>query len=281
MKKIIPILLISALVLATPVFAADTTTTPAPTEDTRTKEEIREELKEKYHLVWFGDVRNDVTGNWRLAEYAASEPFENFALDYYKAYVENDKEVHAVINMTVDVTYSLTASSVDMGYLFVRALDYVEGEEHDAKTLFTGDELGKFEIDTKTGKIEKIVPDETESEVTPTGKFDAYISVLEPLLQEQYDKNYKISEDGDTLSVSFWIDGLVDEFVLASQGNSAALTDCVGLKESMKQTSGTLLTSLKNIYPKGHLIFSILNDQNTDNVLLMYYDGELQYDCLA
>ena len=118
------------------------------------KEDLKAALEDKYGLVWFGSVRNDTTGNWRLSEYASSEPLEDFSVDYYKAYFEDDKEIHAVINMSTSVTGKISKLSDDL--LDVTLFEYVSKEEHDADKLFSGMFLKEYFVTISTGEIEEI-----------------------------------------------------------------------------------------------------------------------------
>lgn len=117
------------------------------------KEELQKKIKDDENLVFMGNVRNDVTGNWRLSEYASSDQLQNFALDYYKAFFEDDKEVHAVINMSTKVTASISKIG---DTLYISLYEYVDGEEHDAKELFTGMFYKEYWVNTITGEIEEI-----------------------------------------------------------------------------------------------------------------------------
>lgn len=122
-------------------------------DETNSNDELKKTIEDTYGLVWCGNVRNDVTGNWRLSEYSSSESLEAFALDYYNAYFENDKEIHAVINMTNKVTGKISA----MGDTITVTLhEYINGEEHDAKELFGGAVLKEYWITKSTGEIEEI-----------------------------------------------------------------------------------------------------------------------------
>ena len=114
----------------------------------------KDKLKESEGLVWFGDVRNDVTGKWRLSEYASSDTQETFAVDYYKAFFESDDEIHAVINMTNKTTACVKLITEDT--LEVTIYEYVDGEEHDAKKLFGGMLLKRYFVTISTGEIEEI-----------------------------------------------------------------------------------------------------------------------------
>lgn len=99
------------------------------------------------------NVRNDVTGNWRIATIAENIQMQDYALEYYKKYFKSDDEIHAIVNFN----YNTTTKISDMGStLDVTVYDYVDKEEHDAKLLFSGTLLSEYHIDKETGSIEQI-----------------------------------------------------------------------------------------------------------------------------
>ena len=97
-------------------------------------------------------VRNDVTGNWRVATIAEDIQPEDYALDYYKTYFESDSKVHGIINFNYNTT---TKISVVGNLLDVTVYEYVDKEEHDAKLLFSGQLLEEYFINLDTGEITK------------------------------------------------------------------------------------------------------------------------------
>lgn len=123
-------------------------------EEENSKEIGKEDLKDSEGLVWFGNVRNDTTGNWRLSEYASTDTQETFAVEYYNAFFESDDEIHAVINMTNKTTAKISKLMDDT--LDVTIYEYVDGEEHDAGKLFGGTLLGEYLVTISTGEIEEI-----------------------------------------------------------------------------------------------------------------------------
>jgi len=133
---------------------ATTETTEEITEqkvDEDTGEDYSDYLKDEISLSKPWDsVRNDKTGDWRLAECSTSVPIEDFAVKYYKTYFESDDEVHAIINFGTNKTYKLTV--LDGETLQVDTYDYVDGEEHDANILFSGYYYDPRWFDIKTGK---------------------------------------------------------------------------------------------------------------------------------
>lgn len=249
------------------------------TTDSRTKEEIREDLKEKHGLIFSGDVRNDVTGNWRYALCASSSPVEDFALDYYKAYFENDKEVHGIINFTTKTTTAITVTTIGHKYLHVRVLEYVDGEEHNAKTLFSGSMLKTMDIDVETGAIEII--EETDNTSTDDYYYSAFIDIAKPILEESYGDHFQITEDGKLLMISIWGDGIAQGTVSAMAGNAQSIAEYKQLRSVMQEIAATFTERLQSAYSDSHLLFSVLNDVNTENVIMSFYDGEVYADALS
>ena len=90
------------------------------------------------------DVRNDKTGNWRISLIAENIEMQNCALDYYKHYFKDDKEIHAIVNFNYNTT---TKISVVGNKLDVSVFEYVKKEEHDANLLFSGQLLKEYLVD--------------------------------------------------------------------------------------------------------------------------------------
>lgn len=99
------------------------------------------------------NVRNDVTGNWRIATIAENIEMQDYALDYYKEYFKSDDEIHAIVNFNYKTT---TKISVMDNLLDVSVYEYVDKEEHDAKLLFSGMLLKEYHVNKDTGEIEEI-----------------------------------------------------------------------------------------------------------------------------
>lgn len=117
-------------------------------------------------------VRNDVTGNWRYSGFSEGGiDISEYALNYYNEYFENNNEIHAVINFANKTTSRISYSS---GMLLVTVLEYVDGEEHDAKLMFSGDVLQDFIVYTDNGDIEQIDNAETPTtESTATSEVES------------------------------------------------------------------------------------------------------------
>lgn len=103
-------------------------------------------------------VSNDHTNNWRLSVTDTDQESYEYALNYYNDVFESDDEVHAVINYNAGTTTRI--SILYSGTLDVSVLSYVQGEELDASTLFSGSLLEEYFIDIETGEVEDILNEE-------------------------------------------------------------------------------------------------------------------------
>lgn len=173
MKKKLTVLLLAAALAVAPNYAImaenDSVTETTEEEEKEPVESGTYELKcseddadEDAIDVYFSDeVRNDVTGNWRIAEIASNKSALDFALAYYKEFVTSKDETHAVVNFTTKTTTKISRSPLP-GYVSVTIHEYVDGEEHDAKELFGGEVLGDYWIDIETGEVTDLSAPETE-----------------------------------------------------------------------------------------------------------------------
>ena len=110
-------------------------------------------------------VRNDKTGNWRYSAFSESGlDISEYALSYYNEYFESDSEIHAVVNFADKTTTRISYTS---GMLFVTVLEYVDGEEHDAALLFSGDVISDYIVYTDNGDIEALDTPDTETVHAP------------------------------------------------------------------------------------------------------------------
>lgn len=99
-------------------------------------------------------VRNDVTGNWKLSRISTSENILEYIRSYYKDNFNNDEEIHAIVNFSLNTTTQV--SKLLDNILSVTIFEYVDKEEHDAKKLFTGMVLKEYWIYLDNGDIEEI-----------------------------------------------------------------------------------------------------------------------------
>lgn len=101
-----------------------------------------------------GKVTNDVTGNWRLSKINTSDDIIEYVKSYYENNFNDDSEIHAIINFTLNTTTNVSVLFDNI--LSVTIHEYVNKEELDAKKLFSGMVLGEYWIYLDNGDIEKI-----------------------------------------------------------------------------------------------------------------------------
>lgn len=100
-------------------------------------------------IQFFDSVRNDATGKWRRSATSDSFVPADYAYEYYNEMFSSDDEVHSIWNATLKTNTRLT---VAFGILYVDTLEYVDGEEHDANIMFSGNVLDSKMIDIETGE---------------------------------------------------------------------------------------------------------------------------------
>lgn len=116
------------------------------------KNDLQNELEQKYGLSSAGSIRHDKTGKWKLNRYASSTSPEEFIIDYYKAFFNSDDEVHWIINYTFNTT---TCVHCNNGILKIDIYERVPDEEFDASTIGSGMLYATYYADTNTGEIKK------------------------------------------------------------------------------------------------------------------------------
>lgn len=99
-------------------------------------------------------VINDKTGNLRLMRVATNENFLEYASNYSKKNFTNNKEIHAIVNFTLNTTTRV--SKLYDNALSVSVHEYIKKEEHDANKLFGGMVLGEYIVYLDNGDIEEI-----------------------------------------------------------------------------------------------------------------------------
>ena len=141
------------------------TTTAGQTEATETNDHAAEDDPNAPHpggvftidginVTYYDDVLNDTTGNWRLAVIADGSDLNDYVVDFYKEFIRDDSEVFGIVNLTQKTSAQI--SRIDDEWLDISVTEYQPGEEHDAKQLYGGMELGHYRINTKTGEIDNL-----------------------------------------------------------------------------------------------------------------------------
>lgn len=110
---------------------------------------------------WFSDsVINDETGKWKISTMSDMADITEYAAGYYQKLFSSDDEIHAIVNYAANTTGSI--SMQQDGTLNVSVYEHVDGEEHDAKSLFGGMLLAEYKINPETGEIQ------TNNQETPS-----------------------------------------------------------------------------------------------------------------
>ena len=123
----------------------NTEVTEQASETTEPKTEEKDEPAEidGVDIIFSDTVRNDKTGNWRLAKVTGDKSAEEYAADYYKQYFKADNEVHAVVNFTLNTTACITCVGDTLN---VRIYEHIKDEEQYAEYQagnFTGENSAK------------------------------------------------------------------------------------------------------------------------------------------
>lgn len=98
------------------------------------------------------DMRNDVTGNWRLVTTSKNMDMRKYGKSYADKYME-DGQVHVIVSFATNTTTTINKGN---GMLSVHIYEYVKKEEHDAKKVGNGMLLGSYNIYLDNGDIQKI-----------------------------------------------------------------------------------------------------------------------------
>lgn len=98
-----------------------------------------------------GKVRNDTTGKAKKLVMSGNEDVLEYLLSYEKKNMKDD-EVHYIINFTTNTTTVVNKMS---GLLYADVKEYVDKEEHDAKSIGSGMLLKSYII-YPDGDIEEV-----------------------------------------------------------------------------------------------------------------------------
>lgn len=188
-----------------------------PVETTLGQDDNQDEKREALNEVLGGsvllyeNVRNDTTGRWRTLVFYSSENILDHAVEYYDAYFSSDDEVHFAVNLGLKTTSVMT---VGMGMMFTDVHEYVDGEEHDAKTLGGGDLLKQYMVNLETGEIDDLdyAPTNDGGSVSLSGLEAAILATL-PV---EYQSSRWLNIDCD------YNDAGISAYIQVDQGNDDA-----------------------------------------------------------
>ncbi len=105
-------------------------------------------------VTYYDNVQNDVTGNWRLGVIYDNSDLNSYVVDYYNYFCQDDSEVHGIVNLELNTTTLISRVMSDT--LDISITEYLDGEEHDAKLLYSGNVLEHYWINMDTLETESI-----------------------------------------------------------------------------------------------------------------------------
>lgn len=131
----------------------------ASTEDAVTTEEdekqaLKDDMIQKYHLVVLAGPHDDKTGKLHVAGYTAVVHPQDIAEEYYKAFFEDDSEIHCLWSNAYNTISKI--SLIDSNTLDVTVHEYRDDEEHYADQILGGQVYEQYLVHLDTGEVEKI-----------------------------------------------------------------------------------------------------------------------------
>ena len=108
--------------------------------------------------------------------------------------------------------------------------------------------------------------------------YDDFVAGLKTTLASTYGENFSVEDDGKTLTISIWQDGVAKEAAYIVDGIETSGDAWDNMKAAVQNLASTCFLSANANGASRHVCVNILNDQNQSNVLLSYLDGECIYD---
>lgn len=266
---------------ATTTNATETTTTTAESSTEKTLTEPSEHGTSEYVDYLYYKAKED-------AKTATDEDLQS-ALDWLKNNTEHyfdnqdSMELAMYYGELLEMKYKDTGNEYEkLGWQAYKTIKYVyRGVES------VSDEVTQNNLSELLGMVlnaENIMPTTSVTEATtPSSENllddeatkELIVSILKENMQKGFGNNCNVeyNEELDSYVVSAWNDGLA-EYAMFSED----LTEWNSLINSLKSTSELLLTSTRELDPDANITLNILNDLNTDNVILMVYNGDVVYN---
>ena len=133
----------------------------------------------------------------------------------------------------------------------------------------------------KENSNESVSEDRTE-EIDPQIGEQVFLAVMEPTLKDLFDNNYKVEIDNKIITVSVWGDGITEELAAAKIGNQNCIDSWNGMIEEFKTSTKKIYDSLSSYGLQDYDVsINLINDTNTDLVLLSCFDGYVIYNDLT
>lgn len=125
---------------------------------------------------------------------------------------------------------------------------------------------------------------EPPTEVETKSNEDVDRGVVERILTESmaqgFDEscfNVEYNEEVDSYVISLWQENIVSSVLLAKEDEDLK-AEWDAMVENLKTSTNQFLEAARTFDDNANITFNLLNDSNTDNVLLMIHNGEVMYD---
>lgn len=125
---------------------------------------------------------------------------------------------------------------------------------------------------------------EPPTEVETKSNEDVDRGVVERILTESmaqgFDENcfnVEYNEEVDSYVISLWQENIVSSVLLAKEDEDLK-SEWNAMVENLKTSTNQFLEAARTFDDNANITFNLLNDSNTDNVLLMIHNGEVMYD---
>lgn len=125
---------------------------------------------------------------------------------------------------------------------------------------------------------------EPPTEVETKSNEDVDRGVVERILTESmaqgFDENcfnVEYNEEVDSYVISLWQENIVSSVLLAKEDEDLK-SEWDAMVENLKTSTNQFLEAARTFDDNANITFNLLNDSNTDNVLLMIHNGEVMYD---
>lgn len=158
------------------------------------------------------------------------------------------------------------------------------GEESVSETLPSAEGVETqpvSEVTTEPTTVPSLdVTDASEVTVSQDASLEAVIDIIEALLKDSF-ANYETSYEDGIITIDIWEDGIATGATLAAAGDTGCLESWNILVESQKQLSSNIYEIAKNLgLSNVSVVINILNDLNTENVLLSTFNGIVLFDAV-
>lgn len=191
---------------------------------------------------WFSDsVINDETGKWKISTMSDMADITEYAAGYYQKLFSSDDEIHAIVNYAANTTGSI--SMQQDGTLNVSVYEHVDGEEHDAKSLFGGMLLAEYKINPETGEIQ------TNNQETPSASTaqDTQTAQNTQTVQGETTNNFNTYDNSEQQNTT-------DAYVLNTESKVLHRPTCSDVPQIAPQNYDTSSSILSDLISQGYTV---------------------------